>query len=409
MTADTALEIADRLAQPAAAGLPNDRAWWRQSLAHGVPGIALLHTELAAAGLRPFRRAHDWLSVAAGSAITTGACTGLFYGAPAVASALAGAAAVRPGAYRAALEALDVRIVVDVHRRVDQAHARIAARRLPVMAEFDAIRGLAGVGAYLLRRDPYGAAFRAILNYLVQLTNPVTINGQSLPGWWTLTGPTGRFDPEFGGGHGNFGLAHGICGPLAVLAQSLRRGISVGGQHDAIDIICTWLDSWRIDTNAGRRWPYMIICRELASKPTHVRHSGAKRRPSWCYGTAGIARSMQLAALATADANRQRIAEDALVSALTDPAQRAITTDGSLCHGYAGLARITACAAADAAEPMATQLRALVPELLDRAVAHPATDTPGLLEGAAGIALTVLAPAAGTPTPTSWDTCLLIT
>jgi lantibiotic biosynthesis protein len=408
MTADRALEIADRLAQPAAAGLPNDRTWWRQCLAHGVPGIALLHTELAAAGLRPFRRVHDWLTVAAGSAITTGACTGLFYGAPAVASALAGVAAVRPGAYRAALKFLDARIAADVHRRVGKANARIAAGRLPVISEFDTIRGLAGVGAYLLRRDPDGAALRAVLGYLAQLTNPVTINGQPLPGWWTLTGPTGRFDPEFGGGHGNFGLAHGICGPLAVLAQSLRRGISVAGQHDAIDTICTWLDFWRIDTDAGCRWPYMIIRCELGSRPTHVRYSGAKRRPSWCYGTAGIARSLQLAALATADTNRQRIAEDALVSALTDPAQRAVTTDGSLCHGYAGLARITACAAADAAEPMATRLQALVPELLDRSVTQPATDTPGLLEGAAGIALAALAPAAGAPTPTNWDACLLI-
>jgi len=77
MTLDTAVEIADRLAQP------TDQAWWRQSLAHGVPGIALLHTEPAAAGLRPFRRVHDWLTMVAGSPVTTGASTGLFYGAPA--------------------------------------------------------------------------------------------------------------------------------------------------------------------------------------------------------------------------------------------------------------------------------------------------------------------------------------
>lgn len=199
-----------------------------------------------------------------------------------------------------------------------------------------------------------------------------------------------------------------ICGPLTVLAQSQRRGISVDGQLDAINTISCWLDSWRIDTDAGYRWPYMITRGELDSRPAHVRHSGAKRRPSWCYGTAGIARCLQLAAVATGDTNRRRIAEDALISALTDPAQRDLTTDGSLCHGYAGLARITACAAVDAAEPAAARFRALVPELLDRAVAQPSTTTPGLLEGAAGIALAALASATRAPGATSWDTVLLI-
>lgn len=66
LAVDTVLEIADRYAQPDAADLPTDQAWWHQSLAHGAPGIALLHIELAAAGLRPFHRAHDWLTVATG-------------------------------------------------------------------------------------------------------------------------------------------------------------------------------------------------------------------------------------------------------------------------------------------------------------------------------------------------------
>lgn len=85
----TAVEIADQYARPDAADLPTGQPWWHQSLAHGAPGIILLHTELAAAGLRPFDRAHDWLTVTAGSPVTAGVSTGLFYGAPALARALA--------------------------------------------------------------------------------------------------------------------------------------------------------------------------------------------------------------------------------------------------------------------------------------------------------------------------------
>lgn len=80
-----------------------------------------------------------------------------------------------------------------------------------LMAEFDTIRGLAGVGAYLRHQVPDSAAPRAVLGCLVRLTQPVTIDGDTVPGWWTLTGPTGSVDDDFPGGHGNFGLAHGIA------------------------------------------------------------------------------------------------------------------------------------------------------------------------------------------------------
>src|SRR5262249_8540878 len=139
-----------------------------------------------------------------------------------------------------------------------------------------------------------------------------------------------------------------------------------------------------------------------------VRHSGANRRPSWCYGTAGIARCLQLAALALNDTALRSSAEGALVSALTDPTQRAFTTDASLCHGYAGLARIAAHAAAAAPAPAAAGLQAVVPALPAQAPARPPPTAPGLREGAAGTALAALAPVTGAPAATSWDSFLLI-
>ncbi|WP_049575589.1 lanthionine synthetase C family protein [Streptomyces sp. SBT349] len=407
MNFEQALETADRLARPDAPGLPADQSWWPQSLAHGVLGIALLHAEVGAAGLRPLQRVHDWLTAAARRPVTTGASTGLFYGAPAAGFALSSAAAVHPGAYRRALASLDARIAADARRRVKAARDRITAGRLPVLAEFDTIRGLAGIGAHLLRRDPQGEAVRAVLEYLVALTDPLTDDGRQVPGWWTLIGPTGHPDEEFPGGHGNAGLAHGIGGPLALLALATLRGVAVPGQRDAIDAICAWLDFWRTDTGTGPLWPYLVRRSEHDTGSPRPRRSGTVRRPSWCYGTAGAARVQQLAALATGDAERRRIAEDALVRALADPAQRAATTDASLCHGYAGLAHIAARAAADADKPAAARLRQLAPELLD--AAQPAqTEGLGVLEGAAGAALAALAQTTSLPPATGWDACLLI-
>ena len=150
----------------------------------------------------------------------------------------------------------------------------------------------------------------------------------------------------------------------------------------------------------------MITRDEARTRPAHVRHSGANRRPSWCYGTAGIASALHLAALALDDAARRQVTEDALISAVTDPAQQGLVGDASLCHGYAGLARITARAATDANGSSANRLSALSVDLLDRALSQPACDGPGLLEGAAGVGLATLA--AVTEPATGWDSCLLL-
>ena len=406
--------IGNRLAHPDTAPTASStQPWWPQSLAHGVPGIALLHIELAAASLAPWQRAHDWLTAAVRKPVTTGADSHPYYGAPALAHALSLAADHLPGSYRRALDALDRQIIIDTRRRLVDAHRRIDQGHLPALAEFDALQGLTGYGAYLLRRDPDATVLRDVLDYLVHLTTqPMTIDGEALPGWWTPSGPSGRKDNRFPDGHGNNGTAHGVTGVLNLLSLAARHGTVVNGQLDTIDTICGWLDRWRTDSDHRPTWPYWITRAELRAGKAAPH---PPLRPSWCYGTAGLARGQQLAALAVGDAGRQSMAENALMTALTDHAQLAATTDISLCHGFAGLARVAHRAAADALPQNRTQIRALISALLD--TVHPlgrdpeeattviTTDPdrgPGLLDGAAGIALAVL------PPHTTWDSCLLI-
>lgn len=411
--------IADRLASPdtAPAGRTS-QGWWRQSLAHGMPGIALLHIELAARGLGPWQRAHDWLAAAARAPITSGADSHPYYGAPAFAHALTCAADLLPGSYQRTLAALDRQIAADTRRRLTAAHRRIDLGHLPALAEFDALQGLTGYGVHLLRRNPDSEDLRAVLDYLVRLTAPITVDGEQLPGWWTSTGPSGKPDDRFPDGHANNGMAHGITGVLSVLSKAARRGRRVGGQLEAIQTICGWLDRWQNGTSLGAAWPYWITQEQLRSGQLPP---GRPVRPSWCYGTAGTARAQQLAALALGDTTRQLTAETAAIAAFTDPEKLAATTDISLCHGFAGLAHIATRMAGDALPATARQLRGLTPALL-AAVHQPGTDPdlattalinsadggPGLLDGAAGVALSVLAASSTTPPSSEWDACLLI-
>ncbi|MEU7002669.1 lanthionine synthetase C family protein [Nonomuraea sp. NPDC046570] len=413
-----ALAVADRLADPGTAPpVLISQPWWRQSLAHGAPGIALLHIELAAAELRPWQRAHDWLVYITSAPLTSGPDSHLFYGAPAVAHAVTCAATQMPGSFGKALDALDQTITADIRRRVDAAHTRIDAGRLPALAEFDVIRGLTGLGSYLLRRDPSSKTMRAVLEYLVRLTEPVKEGGETLPGWWTLSGPNGHRAEHFAGGHANFGMAHGIGGPLSLLALAARRGVTAPGHLKAMLHITQWFDQWRNDTSAGPRWPYWVNRTQLRAGSLEM---GGPQRQGWCYGAAGLARAQQLAALATGDTQRLNMAGHAFAQAVADPAQRATTENPSLCHGYAGMVHLVTHVATGTYPATTAQLHALLPALLDDVLPRQAEPRhamaallndeagPAFLEGASGIALAMLTPLTGAAPRTGWDSCLLI-
>jgi hypothetical protein len=401
MTTRTAPDVADLLADSAIAPLPpRTLTTDRQHLAYGPLGIALLHIERAASGLGPWQRAHDWLAAATAQPFTAGPHSHPFYGAPALAHVLACAADHQPGGYQRTLTALDAQITKDARRRLDTAHRRIDAGELPHLSEFDAIRGLTGYGAYLLRRDPTAPTVRAVLDYLLRLVDPVYVDGERLPGWWTADGPSGRPDDRFPGGHANSGVAHGIGGVLALLALTARSGIVVHGQLDAMRSILTWLDRWRESGGPGITWPYWVTRAELRAGRLAAT---APRRPSWCYGTAGLARARQLAAIALGDQVLQVEAEITLLAAFTDLPQLQATTDDGLCHGFAGLAHIAARVTEDADPATASHLRAAIPALLNQ-IGPPDLASPGFLDGAAGIALAQ----SDSPPISRWDACLLI-
>lgn len=400
--AEEAERLAALLARPGPpqAGQP----WLAQSLSKGAAGIALLHIERARARLGTWQQAHAWIEAAVAGQVSAGDNTGLFLGLPAVAFMLDAAAGVI-GRYRDALADIDGHLAALACHRAEVAMARIHAGHLTAFREYDLFFGLTGLGAVLLRRDPGGGALRRVLEYLVALTRPVRADGRELPGWWVSHDPGRRSSPGFASGHANFGAAHGICGPLTLLSHSLRRGITVTGHEDAIATICSWLDQWRQESEAGPWWPEWVCLADLdAGRPRQSRPG----RPSWCYGTPGLARCGQLAGIAIGNQCIQRAWEDALARCLHDPVQQALITDAGLCHGAAGLYQTAWRAAQDAATPaIGAHLPRLAGDLAQRSRADSVTG-PGLLDGAAGTALALHSAAHGTAPASGWDACLLI-
>ncbi|MFE2046718.1 lanthionine synthetase C family protein [Streptomyces sp. NPDC059477] len=404
-TAATLEQYTAHLAEPPPP--PPEEPWAVQSLADGAAGISLLHIETASRDGASWRSAHRWIMSAASGPISAADQTGLFLGAPAVGFLLSAVPPAYQHLYASARTTLHQHITDLANRRVDAALARIDRGDLPTFAEYDLFYGLTGIGAYLLRIEPEGRALERILQYLVALTRPLASYGRRLPGWWVRHDPARGESPNFPDGHGNFGAAHGITGPLLLLAQSLRRGITVHGQRDAIFTICAHLDAWCQYGDSGPWWPEHISRRDL----NHGRpHHDAPTRPSWCYGTTGIARAGQLAGIALGSPTLQQFYEDALYRSLSDPAQLALVTDSGLCHGWAGVYQTAHRAAADALD---LRLHSL-PERLGDALSASASDqsgslsAPGLINGAAGTALALTAFASQQAPITGWDACLLI-
>jgi hypothetical protein len=405
-----AAHISDTLAVPPAFEFgqdwsPSSPRWRDQSLSKGAAGVAVLHGVRVQRGYGGDDRIHAWLARATRDGLGAAGGAGLWFGAPAVAFAIAVAA---PDRYPQALARLDDAVAGYVRRRLEVAHARINARRHPSLSEFDLVRGLTGLGAYLLRRDPHGPLLPGVLSYLVRLTEPVEATdeaGRFVPGWWTADVPAvGTEGRDFTGGYADNGMAHGISGPLALLAHAMRAGVTVDGHTEAITRICSWLDRWQQPGRAGPWWPERLTLTEL-----HVDHPDqlGPARPSWCYGTPGIARAQQLAGIVLNEPARQTAAEDALARCLSDPVQLGHLSDPALCHGWAGLALTAWCASLDARSP---GISAHLPSLIGQLLAHAqqaAADHVGLIEGRSGIALALHTIATGRPAP--WAACLLLT
>jgi hypothetical protein len=367
------------------------------------PASPWLHIERARTGHGDWATARSWLSAAAADDLSAGPNANLFFGAPTLAF-VTHAAADQPGKYQRALSELDASTIAVTRRRLDSAHVRIDRGDFPALAEFDLIRGLAGFGVYHLRRHPDHEITRAVLAYFVRLTEPLAGRTDDLPGWWTDLSPNGARSPDFPGGHGNIGMSHGIAAPLAVLAVAVRDGVVVGGQMDAIGRICAWLDTWQQEHSDGPWWPGFITLNDVHNGHVEIT---SRQRPSWCYGTPGVARAQQLVGLATGDLGRQRMAETAALSCLRDRTQLARITETGLCHGTAGVLQTAWRMAGDAKEP---GIEAELPHLSAQLLAQfdSTSDDVELFDGLAGVALALHTAGTRAAPLSGWDDCLLV-
>jgi class I lanthipeptide synthase len=395
-------------------GFPRSVYWEPAGIAQGDAGIALMagYAEAAFPGEGWELVAHDRMTAALrGAESADWLPAGLFSG---LGGLVFTASYLSRGGERYArvLGALDAAFLPVAAAEAER------LRRLPdgmSVGEFDAISGLSGIAAALLERralrrdETVDRVVAGVLGVLVDLV----AERDGLPRWYTPPGAMGdetwaRLYPE---GNLNCGLAHGIPGPLAAMAIARREGVDVPGLASAIARVAEWLVGHRADDAWGINWPSAVgVGSDRPDEPG---------RAAWCYGAPGVARALWLAGEALDDDELRAIAIDGMKAIYRRPLPERAIDSPTFCHGVAGLLQVTTCFASDTGLPVfAEAAEALAQQLLDAydgtrllgyATLEPGdhpVDQPGLLDGAPGVALVLLA--AATSAEPAWDRVFLL-
>jgi lantibiotic biosynthesis protein len=202
--------------------------------------------------------------------------------------------------------------------------------RSPWKADYDLIIGLVGLGVYCLERGNSPVARRCLELIVERLSELAEIKGDEI--CW-FTGPS-LLPPQqlelYPRGYYNLGLAHGVPGIIALLGKTSAAGIARDKSDKLLEGAVRWLLRQRLPANCNSTFPAFLVPEQKVEDC----------RLAWCYGDAGLAAALLLAARSVG--NREWEAEAIAIAqkaASRDP-QSCQVKDVCLCHGSAGLAHI---------------------------------------------------------------------
>lgn len=392
----------DRLRQalvrvPRQTSFPEAHRWHACSLAMGDAGLALMCAafDRAAPDEGWDSTGHTFLSRAVVD-VGAGRPLSLFHGVTGIAAAAwaLSHSGRRYGNLLARLDSLLLPSFINTAERVR------ATGRSPFRDGHDLLNGLAGWAVYLLGRGS-GPAVDSALNSVVGALVRLMTDEDGAATF--LTEPEHVRDADradFPRGYVNCGLAHGIPGPLAALSLVRLAGRVEGCVVDeAIGWGARWLAARSSRDAAGVTWPTVV--RPTGDPGEYV--PGYRARSAWCYGAPGVAASLWLAGCALGDNEWRRLAVTAIAAVCRRPARDRGLSGPGLCHGSAGLLLILGRFATATGKPaLGREAGALLTSLLsdfdagsllgyrEVETTGATVDNPGLLDGAAGVALALL-------------------
>ncbi|HEV7670196.1 MAG TPA: lanthionine synthetase C family protein [Thermoanaerobaculia bacterium] len=289
----------------------------------------------------------------------------------------------------------------------------------PWTHDYDLIAGLAGFAVWARERMPSRLGADCLARVVARFAETAERRPEGIA-WRTRPEHLSPHERErFPEGNFNLGVAHGVPGAIGALAVAYAAGVERETAFGLIEGAVSWLLAQRLANEAVCRFPFNVW-------------PGAEPKPTglgWCYGDLGISAALLVAARAIGRADWEREALDlGRKSALRplplpDPSTGKTSGDACVCHGAAGNGHLFHCLfhatgdtvfaeAAHAWFDRALDLREPGTGIGGFLFWEPDDDgnivrkaSPGLLNGAAGVGLALLA-AVGDVEP-EWDRLLL--
>ncbi|CCF16796.1 lanthionine synthetase C-like family protein [Brevibacillus laterosporus GI-9] len=400
--------------------------WGASTLSHGYPGTILMFAELD----RHFPEegwnivAHEHL-LALQETIRGGGVSGtsMFGGIAGICFATMVASRNREN-YQNFLRQLDHLLAKQTIQLISDERVNYKKRGGSNPHIYDVIQGVSGIGRYLLASKQINELYttlEGVLRYLVDLSQSIELSdGNKIPGWYLNKEMQflERDKKLYPKGNFNVGLAHGIPGPLALLSLAIQEGIEVTGQRDAILVIAEWLRRWQEYDEYGIIWRDRVGLEEELGQISQP----LIRRDAWCYGTPGVARSLYLAGEAMQDSSYCNLAIQSYEDVFKRPESDWNLYADMFCHGKAGLLQMTMRMAMVAEDD---RFQPHIEYLTDKLIGEFNPSLPfgyqdiepvgdkiirlnkaGLLEGVAGIGLTLLS--ASSKQEPIWDQPFLL-
>lgn len=307
-------------AAPAVSPYPGEKAGESPGLAGGNAGHALFYTYLAeATGREEHAEAAERHLDEAVEALATEPMGASLYG------GFSGVAWVAEHLQGRLYESEEGE---DANEEIDSALADLLSH--PWTETYDLIGGLVGFGVYALERIDRPSA-RLVLERVVDRFDDMAEkreNGhvtwftppEQLPDHQRETSPNGYY---------NLGVAHGVPGAIPVLAAAAAIGIEKA--RPLVEGAVSWLLASQLPEGTGSRFGYTV-------SPGVENVSSS--RLAWCYGDLGLAAAL----LAAAQVLGRKDWEEEAVSIARDctghPDETAGARDAGLCHGGVGIAHI---------------------------------------------------------------------
>ncbi len=194
---------------------------------------------------------------------------------------------------------------------------------------YDLMSGLVGYGVYALERLPRASARACLTSVLARLEELAVWAPDGC--YWPTPPPLlpARDRAGYPNGYVNLGLSHGAAGVIALLARATTAGFSPA--RALLDGAVRWLLARPQPDAEGSRF-------SAVAEPDGV--TATATRVAWCYGDPGIAAALALAAEATERDDWAQAAGATYAASMRRPTAACRVHDAGLCHGSAGLALI---------------------------------------------------------------------